>query len=271
MITEIKNLISRLIRKALGQVHTHLPAQVTAYDATTNLCSVQPCIKTMRVTDPKNLNSVNLPLLEDVPVQLLGSGKLLFSVTPKVGSYGVLHISERAIEKWIMEGGIQNPNSARRFDLSDAFFEPGIYPQKADGDNGLIESGLNEDRAEIRTRTGDTAIAVLDDETIEIKNASATITIATNGDVSITSDGKIVTNGSESVIQNGSDYAVQYTALKSAFDTLKTDFNNHVIWTTSHIHPGVLAGPASTGVAVPPPIQSAADMSGAKVTKVRLP
>lgn len=57
------------------------------------------------------------------------------------------------------------------------------------------------------------------------------------------------------VLNEGADFAVQFTAMKAAFDQLLSDHNNHT-------HP--LNGS-------PPTFPSSADMSGAKVDKVRLP
>jgi hypothetical protein len=240
----------------------------------------------MRTQDPGNLTTIDLPVLEDVPVMQRGNGKLIYSVAPQVGSYGLVHISDRCLEQWMQNGGTVDPGSARRFDISDAVFEPGMYPLIADGDNGLIDPPILTDRMEMRTRSGVTRMALIDDETIEIINADTTITI--DGDnVKIEHTGKIIlddgtgtitmdagtttTDGTETVLQSGADFAIQFTNMKTAFDTMKTDLNNFVIWATAHVHPGVLAGAASTAVAVPPPVQSGADMSGAKVTDVRLP
>ena len=75
-----------------------------------------------------------------------------------------------------------------------------------------------------------------------------------------------LTSGEEIVLNDGTDYAVAYEDLKSAFDQLKSDFNSHIHTTTATI--GV--GPA-VGVISPPTASSTADMSGAKVEKVRLP
>ena len=65
--------------------------------------------------------------------------------------------------------------------------------------------------------------------------------------INLLSDGTLELNG-------GSDFAVRYTGLESAFNQLKADFDAH----TGH----------STGGAPP---ASTADISGAKVTTVRVP
>lgn len=83
---------------------------------------------------------------------------------------------------------------------------------------------------------------------------------------------KILLNASgEIVLNGGTDFAVAYTDLKSAFDTLKGDLNNLISVFNSHVHPGVTAGGASTSATVTPGTASAADMAGAKVATVKLP
>ena len=62
-------------------------------------------------------------------------------------------------------------------------------------------------------------------------------------------------------INGSADFAVSFNDLQTAFNALKAEFD-------AHIHSGVLAGPATTGV---PTIPSAADITPAKVTTVKLP
>jgi len=274
-IRDIERLIKRLINAELVSVHTNLIGQVVSYDGVTNTCSVQPVQQRMRINDPDNLTTVSLPQLDEVPVKQFGSGKLLLSVAPKVGSYGEIRVSERAIENWLMDGGIASPGSPRKFDISDSVFDPGLYPLIEDGDNGLIASAIKTDRVELRTRSAKTSVGVIDDETLEIKNENATISLASSGAVTITSADVITTSGTETVIQDGTDYAVQYTAMASSFDDLKSELNALVTAHNAHIHittatvgvgpPGVIAPTTSTGT---PPVAS---MTGAKVAAVRMP
>ena len=180
----IEKIVKRIIGRFISDVHTHMPCQVVSYDAALNTVSLQPCIKRIRLDDPDN-RTVNLPVIEDVPVQQFGSGKLLVSVAPQVGSYGLLHVSERSLNVWLSKGGIEAPDTIHKFDINDGFFMPGIYPLVTDGDNGKLQGSIVTDRVSLRTRTGDTEISVVDDETIQISNASGEITIDVAGQVSI--------------------------------------------------------------------------------------
>lgn len=268
LVRYITRLVRRLIAERLSDIHTHMLAQVVSYDKTTNLCSVRPCVKRLRTEDPDNDTTVESGIIDDIPVWHHGSGKCLQSVAPQKGSYGVLHVLERSTDAWMSKGGVNDPDSVRKFSDNDGFFVPGGYPQIVDGDNGKLQGDVETDRVSLRTRTGDTQVSVLDDESAEMSNPNATITVAI--------DGKIAANGDEVKLMDGTDFAVQYTALKSAFDTLKTDVNNLITAYNSHIHittatvgatavPGVISPTVSTG------ISSTADMSGSKIDKVLVP
>lgn len=66
--------------------------------------------------------------------------------------------------------------------------------------------------------------------------------------VRVLGDGSVVFN-------DGTDFAIQYNAMKTAFDQLITDYNAH----------------GHGGMGAAPPTPTTADMSGAKVATVKLP
>ncbi len=180
LIRDIKKLIRVMIDAYAADIHTHMPAQVISYDATANTVSVQPCIKRVRTDDPNNLTTAALPVLEDVPVKQFGSGDFVLTVPPSVDSYGLLHVNERELEQWLDRGGVVDPATVRKFDLSDAIFDPGMYVI-----NG-ITGGVNTDRIEIRSMDGTVFIAILDTGEISIENGVGTITMdATTGQVDV--------------------------------------------------------------------------------------
>lgn len=90
---------------------------------------------------------------------------------------------------------------------------------------------------------------------------------ATQAAVKLDNDGDVTIN-------EGTDWAVQFTALKSAFDQLKNDLNTFITTTfNTHTH-SYLPGPgAATPTAVPVPTgsSSSADMSGAKIDSIKVP
>lgn len=281
MITfrDIKKVAARVFRSLQPTLRTHLVGQVVAYDPATNTAEIQPVVNAVRFGDPDNLTTKQLPVLADVPVQLPGSGKVWVAFGLAEGTYGTLHVSDRELETWLTTGGIVDPGDIRMHDISDCWFEPSLVHLTEEDDAGAFAEAIDTDRICLRTRTNTTQIAVKDDETVEIKNENCTLTIdvdgnvalTTAGDVTMTADGNVTTDATETVIQAGADYAVQYTAMKSAFDTLKSELNALVTVYNTHVHPGVLAGAASTAVTPAVGTPPAADMSGAQISDVRLP
>lgn len=181
----------KLFESLVPSIRTHLPVVITGYDGSTNTAKVQPVNKTMRVEDPDNMTSVDGPELEDVPVIQFGSGKLMLTCAPQADSYGVVHVSDREIETFLANGGINSINSLRTHDISDALLSSGVYTLKEDGDNGLIMEPIKTDRISMRTRSGLTEISVLDDESIEINvnDGKANLVVDLDGNVTLTADG----------------------------------------------------------------------------------
>jgi hypothetical protein len=225
-------LVRRVVKAVLSdEVHTHLPAEVISYNAALNTCSVQPCINRIRTDDPDNLTTVKLPQLDDVPVKQFGSGKCLMSIAPQAGSYGVLHVSEREIETWMTQGGIVDPASTRKFDISDCFFDPGAYPLLPDGNNGLIVPPINTDRIEMRTRLGTSFVSVLDDGSVEIQAIAGTITMSVAGEIELANATGSVTLKTTGVAEVNS--SVDAAGLASKIDLLWTTLDTvfRTAWT----------------------------------------
>lgn len=177
--------------------------------------------------------AVNLPIITDVPVVFPGSGDFWVTVDVKADSYVLLVFSQRSIASWLNGGGVVEPEVSRKFHISDAIAIPGINPFP-----DAIEN-FDADCITIRNRNNDQFVKVKAD------------CVEVNGNA---------------------DFAVAYNDLKAAFDQLKSDFDNFVnLKYNLHVHPGVVAGPASTGVTPLVGASSTADMSGAKVDTVKLP
>jgi hypothetical protein len=209
-LREIKLLASRIAKAEAARVRTCTVGQITEYDATRNAVKIRLCVKSMRTEDPENMTTVEMPVLEDIPVQQFGSGKLLFCVPPAVNSYGTLFFSDRDLEAWLMAGGIVDPANMRKWDLSDAIFIPGLYPFIVDGDNGQIEEAIKIDRVSMRTRSGLTEISVLSDEsiTVNVNDGKAAVTIDKDGNVTITTAGNLSATADGDITLEGANIGI---------------------------------------------------------------
>ena len=66
-------------------------------------------------------------------------------------------------------------------------------------------------------------------------------------------------------------HAVQYEALKTAYDQLRTDLNNFITIYNAHVHSGVTTGGGSSGPTPASGTASTADMSSSKINKILVP
>lgn len=164
---------------------------------------------------------VNLPLLVGVPVRFPKVSGFSITLPLKEGDEVEIKCAERSIDNWLLDGDIQAAGDIRKHSLSDAYATPMMYSQ-------------------------DNKITDFDPDNIQIRNDAGTSFIT------LTSTGDIVLNGD-------SDFAVAFTDMKAAFDTLVSDFN-------THMHPTAALGSPS-----PPVAPTTADMSGAKVDTVKVP
>ncbi len=155
--TQLETVIQTGIDSALKELHTCFPAVVTRVDHSTQLIDAQITIK-------RKLSgvSVELPLLTGVPIRYFKVNKFSITAPIEIGDEVLLIFSERSIDTWLIEGGIQNPFDFRKHSLSDAFALPMMYSQKN------VIPNFDSSNLEIKTNTGDTKIIIKVSEDIEI-------------------------------------------------------------------------------------------------------
>jgi hypothetical protein len=147
--TDAATAAAREIQK---NIHTQMPGIIRSYDPATQTATVQPAIQRVWIED----GGVDLPQCLDVPVYFPRGGKfaLTFPVAP--GDECSLNFSERAIDFWFENGGVQLPSEYRLHDLSDAFAFVGFSSKP----NAIKD--VATDAAELRTLDGKTRIRVED-------------------------------------------------------------------------------------------------------------
>lgn len=146
------------IEGRLKNLHTCLPGIIDSFDPDTQTASVQPAIKRIFTEQ----GPVALPVCVDVPVAFPGGGDFFLTFPVQRGDECILFFSERCIDFWFANGGVQLPAEYRLHDLSDAFAQVGVNSQP----NKL--AALQMDGAELRTRDRSTYLR-LTEGTIYIK------------------------------------------------------------------------------------------------------
>lgn len=104
-----------------ARIRTAMPGIVTAVDLARQTVSVQPAIQGQQDFPDGSTESVNLPMLVDVPIVWPRAGGFALTFPVKTGDEVLVVFGDRCIDSWWQSGGIGAPLEPRMHDLSDAF------------------------------------------------------------------------------------------------------------------------------------------------------
>ena len=128
-------IIREAVNAALVNLWTALPCEVVEYNSEAITVNVQPLIKIPVHLPDGEIETVELPMLLDVPVMFPCAGGFTITHPIKKGDECLVNFADRNIDLWWQSGGIQNPFDNRKHDLSDgfAFFRPQSQAKKING------------------------------------------------------------------------------------------------------------------------------------------
>lgn len=133
-----------------SQLRVAMPGIIQSFDADKVTCEVQPAIKGTLTDSQGNVQSVNLPLLVDVPVIFPRGGGVTMTFPVKNGDECLVVFADRCIDFWWQNGGVQEAVDPRQHDLSDAFAFIGAQSQKQKISN------MSTDAMQLRSDDGST-------------------------------------------------------------------------------------------------------------------
>lgn len=143
-----------------------MPCIVTKVDFAAMTLEAQPAIQGTIEDESGAKQSVNLPLLVDVPIVFPSAGGFTITMPIAVGDEVLVVFASRCIDAWWQSGGIQRPMEARMHDLSDGFAIPGPRSQP-----NVIE-GISETALQIRNDAGTSYVELSADGKIKLVTPS---------------------------------------------------------------------------------------------------
>ncbi|EBT4809645.1 translation initiation factor IF-2 [Salmonella enterica] len=141
---------TRLVGSVMSALRVSMPGIVQSFDPDTVTAVVQPAIKGYEPDSNGVSQSTTLPLLVDVPVVLPRGGGCTLTFPVKAGDECLVIFSDRCIDFWWQNGGVQEPVDDRVHDLSDAFCIVGPQSQ------AQKISGISMGAAQLRSDDGST-------------------------------------------------------------------------------------------------------------------
>jgi len=185
-----------------------MPGIIESFDPIACTCSVQPALKGQVADELGNFKSAPLPVLVDVPVIFPRGGGCTITFPVKAGDECLVIFSDRCIDFWWQNGGVQEPVDQRQHDLSDAFAIVGPQSQ------AQKISGISTSSLQVRTDDGSSFIELMQGGNVNITTPLLTV----NGNVQV--NGTVTSTGDQ--VAKG-------------------------ISQTGHVHSGVQSGSSQTG------------------------
>lgn len=181
--------IERNITK--DQIRVAMPAIIQSFDPVMVTCVVQPAIRSVQVDNDGNASTHYYPLLVDVPVVFPRGGGCTLTFPIKSGDECLVIFSDRCIDFWWQNGGVQEPVDFRQHDLSDAFAIVGPQSQ------AKKISNISTSAAQLRSDDGAAYVEVATNHNITVKTSGKLVASAEGG-TEITSP-QIVLNGAVTI------------------------------------------------------------------------
>ena len=124
-VANLGKLIADLRRAIDIDLRVCLPGRIVLFDATKQTATVSPDLLGV-----ENRGDVDIPFapsgFKNVPVFIYGSASAYMSTPLPPGTTGLIMFSDRALEKWKVQGKPIDPGLNRFHDLSDGIFLPGV-------------------------------------------------------------------------------------------------------------------------------------------------
>lgn len=165
-----------------------MPGILQSFDKDKGTCTVQVAIRGTITDEKQNTKVVDIPILEDVPVLMLGGGGYSVTMPLKKGDEGLVHFSSRCIDGWWQNGGVQSPAEYRMHNLSDGFFVPGFrsQPRKLSdvSDNDVVIRSDDNKRkitisdSSISAEISDTRKITIDDTSIKAQTPEGNVELS---------------------------------------------------------------------------------------------
>lgn len=122
-------VIAHHLEERLADVHTAVPAKVTAYDAAKQQASVQVAVKTRDELEDGTEVARSIAEIHGVPVVFPGAGAYAITFPVAAGDTVLLVFAERSVDRWLAGTGDEvDPADVRTFHVTDAIAIPGLRP-----------------------------------------------------------------------------------------------------------------------------------------------
>lgn len=210
------------------RLNTCIPAIIDGFDPATQRVSAIPAIRGKFIDPENNVKYIDLPKITNIPLAIIKSAGLKITYPVEIGQNCTLIFSQRSIDNFIIEGGIQNPfdgpdpkkTQIRCMDMTDALCFPGVITDKE------TITDYATDAIEIRSADNTTKVSVKENS-LKLLQGNASMEL-TGDNINMTADTINITGT---------------TAVNIDSPATTVDQKNFM----GHTHTGVTTGESNTG------------------------
>lgn len=169
-IVNEKPSLSAVLKQAftnlMKEVHTTIPGSIVSFDPELQSAEVQANIRRVYVTKEtdgsETQQAVDIPILINVPVIFLRGGGWCMTFPIKPEDECIIHFSERAIDVWRKNAGVQDPKDWRMHNYSDAICQVGLSSEPN------VITDFDNENFQVRNEEGDVFISLREDKEIHV-------------------------------------------------------------------------------------------------------
>lgn len=174
-INDEEEMLRSAIEQHMSRMWTSAPGRVVSYNAQKQTASIQITVKSFVKQPDGSQKAVDLPILEEVPVQFPGAGGQTMTFPVKPGDECVVMFMSRAADAQQQSGGDQQPPDASMHSLS--------HPRAMLGfrSNPRALQNVSTDATEVRSDDGNTKISLSGDGGVGISTDKTVGINAANG------------------------------------------------------------------------------------------
>lgn len=132
-----------------SQIHTGMPGVIVSFDPVKMTAVVQPALQGMQRNKDGTTEAITITKIPDVPVHFPGGGGHTLTFPVKAGDECWIAFSERNLDNWHQQGGVQRPGDYRMHDINDCVAHVGLRSQQS-----LPEGGANPNTVQLRSDDG---------------------------------------------------------------------------------------------------------------------
>ncbi|MEJ2896219.1 Gp138 family membrane-puncturing spike protein [Bordetella avium] len=224
-------------------VQTAIPAIVVSFDPETVTLAAQPVVQGTVQAATGAYSTVNLPVLQDVPVAFPRGGGCTLTFPISAGDEVLLVFSSRCIDGWWQTGQVGPAMDARMHSLSDAIAIPGLFSQVTK------INGISTNSAQLRSNDGLTFI--------ELDPTTGKVKIVAPGGFDVQApqsnfSGEVLVNGLLTYVAGliGSGGAGSAAEITGIFNVVGQIIANGKRVDDTHRHSGVQPGASNSGEVV---------------------